>query len=208
MEILIAIIGAIISWAVPKMLDAILSKGNASGTKTFPWARWTVLSAIGGCAGGFLTIVFVINHIKTPVDIANWAAFGLMVGLCQAIALRGYIQVGTLWVLASVLGWAIVAFYRELGIPDPFGWGFAGAVVGILQWFSLVKAAKRSFFWIPGSIIAWQIAGPIGFTIGVWMTANKIFLGTAWVVGWGVVALAASGVLGFTLSRMSPKLHE
>ena len=207
MKILGAVIGAIISWCIPKLLDATLTRGKGdSGTERFPWAKWTVWNAIGGCAGGFLTIVFFVSQIKTPVDIANWAAFGLAVGIGQKIALRNYLPVGIMWIITSVLGWSVVAFYRKLGIPDPWGWGFAGTVVGILQWFSLQRAAKKSFWWVPGSIIAWQLGGPIGFTIGLWLTANKVFLGTSWVIGWGVVALAASGVLGFTLSRMTPKI--
>lgn len=70
-KILQIIIGAVVAWAVPKILDRFLAKANEEGKERkpleegFPWVRWCVVLSIGGGVGGFISAALGVGRLQT-----------------------------------------------------------------------------------------------------------------------------------------------
>lgn len=208
MDMLGLIAGSIVTWSVPRMMDALLSRvrseGRSKGNR-IPWLRWTLASAVGGGVGGFASLALGASQIASPGGIANWAAFGLALGMGQWLVLKEFGVKGT-WVIASTLGWAVWSFFQASGAPGPLAWSFVGLVIGILQWMVLRRTRSHALWWIPANLVAWFAGGTLGYAFGLSLLASGVPFPLAWVLGWAAVAFTGSGILGFTFSWMrAPK---
>jgi hypothetical protein len=211
MELIQAIIGAIIAWVVPKLLDHLLAKGKqekdtkADWAAAFPWIRWCVAHTIAGGAGGFLSAVLGVAGMNTPGGVGNWTVFGVVIGITQWIILKRYGNFGPFWAVASALGWSVWSIFQAAQAPGYLGWSAVGLVVGILQWIILRRERDRAYLWVPANILAWLVAGTLGFAVGMGLLSARVHFATAWVMGWSAVGLFGSVILGWALGRMPKK---
>ncbi|OZG72617.1 hypothetical protein BTA51_13895 [Hahella sp. CCB-MM4] len=211
MELIQAVIGAIIAWIVPKLLDHLLAKGkqeSGAGTdlvSAFPWTRWCVAHTIAGGVGGFLSGVLGLIGLNTPGGVGNWSVFGVAIGIAQWIVLKRYNNFGPFWAVASALGWSVWSIFQAAQAPGYLGWSAVGFAVGILQWVVLRRERNRAYFWVPANVIAWLVAGTLGFAIGMGLLSAQAPFSTAWVVGWSAVGLFGSIILGWSLRHMPNK---
>ena len=211
MGLIQAVIGAIIAWIVPKLLDSLLAKGKLeSGSRAdllsaFPWTRWCVAHTIAGGAGGFLSGALGAAGLNTPGGVGNWTVFGVTIGIAQWIVLKRYNNFGPFWAVASALGWSVWSIFQAAQAPGYLGWSTVGLTVGILQWVVLRRERNRAYFWVPANIIAWLVAGTLGFAVGMGLLSAQVPFVTAWIVGWSAVALFGSVILGWVLGRMPNK---
>jgi hypothetical protein len=208
MELIQAVIGAIIAWIIPKLLDLLLAKGKQESgavgdlVSSFPWIRWCVVHTIAGGAGGFLSGALGAAGLNTPGGVGNWTVFGVAIGIGQWIVLRRYTNIGPFWAVASALGWSVWSFFQAAQVPGYLGWLAVGLVVGILQWIVLRRERGRAFLWLPANIIAWLVAGTLGVAIGMSLLSAQVSFATAWVVGWASVGLFGSVILGWVIGLM------
>jgi hypothetical protein len=208
MEFMQAVIGAVIAWVVPKLLEHLLAKGKReSGAEVdlvsaFPWTRWCVAHTIAGGVGGFLSGALGATGLNTPGGVGNWTVFGVAIGIAQWIVLKRYNNFGPFWAVASALGWSVWSIFQAAQAPGYLGWSAVGLTVGILQWVVLRRERDRAYFWVPANIMAWLVAGTLGFAVGKGLLFAQVPFTTAWVVGWSAVGLFGSVILGWVLGRM------
>lgn len=208
MNVLEAIIGAVIAWLVPKILDPLLQRGKQEGqvkrqlNVSFPWIKWCFALALGGAVGGFLSGALGVLGLKTPGGLGNWTVFGVAIGVSQWLVLREYLDIGPPWAVFSALGWSAWSLFEAGHLSPYLGWATVGLIVGILQYLVLMRVRRKAFWWIPANIFGWLVAGPVGWVIGMILLQARLSLPAAWVVGWACVGAVGSLVLGFSLARM------
>jgi hypothetical protein len=166
MEILGTIIGAIISWAIPKMLDALLDKSKRELQEGFPWVRWCLGHGIGGGVGGFLSGTLGLLGLETPGGLGNWTVFGVAIGICQWAVLRRYLEIGPPWAVFSAVGWSSWSFFQAAQLSPYLGWSAVGLGVGVLQWLILVRVRRGAFWWVPTNTLGWLVGGSLGWVVG------------------------------------------
>lgn len=211
MNLLEMIVGAVIAWVIPKMLDSILERRKREGQEekrlegSFPWVKWCLALSIGGGIGGFLSAALGVLGLQTPGGLGNWTVFGVAIGVSQWAVLRRYLAVGPFWAVFSALGWSVWAFFQAAQMSPYLGWGAVGLTVGILQWFMLVRIRQKAAWWIPANVVGWLVAGSLGYVMGLSLLQAGLSLPVAWVIGWACVGAIGSISLGFSLARMPPK---
>jgi len=211
MEVVQAVVGVIIAWVVPKLLDLLLAVGKKEiGAREdlasrFPWISWCVALTVAGGVGGFLSGALGAAGLNTPGGVGNWAVFGAAIGIGQRIVLRRYHAFGPFWAVASALGWSVWSFFQAAKAPANMGWLAVGLVVGILQWGALRRRRGRAFLWIPTNMIAWLVAGNLGYAAGMALLSAQVPFASAWVIGWAAVGFLGSVILGWALGRMPSK---
>lgn len=189
MDIVNAIVSAVIAYVVPAALKGLLPPAKIQ--ENLPVLPWCVAGFVGGALGGIASGTVAILGIGGMGGIGNWTAFGTCIGLFQWFVLRSYRPVGSWFVLASALGWLIFP------VGGAFGWVVSGFAVGLLQYLGLTNY-KGSAWWIIGNIIAWPIAGTVGL-IAVSMFSDPFL---PWIVGGGAATLTGAIILLFPLSRL------
>lgn len=205
-EIVKLLIGAFLSYLLPKLLDPILKpKASGASDRGFPWLWWVLAHAIGGGVGGTFSAALGAQGLNTPGGLGNWAAFGACLGIAQWLVLQRQERITPFWAVASTLGWAVFAYFQAVKAPGPLGWIFAGLAVGLLQWPILAKRRRRAFWWVPANAAAWFVGGSIGYAAGLGMLQSGMSLASSWVLGWSLVGLIGSFITGFALARMPQK---
>jgi hypothetical protein len=205
------IIGAVIAWIVPKLLDVVLQRGKREGEVekrlevSFPWVKWCFALALGGGVGGFLSGVIGVLGLQTPGGFGNWTVFGVAIGVGQWVVLSRYLAIGPFWAVFSALGWSVWSFFQAAEMSPYLGWAAVGLTVGILQWFILVRVRRKAVWWVPANIAGWLVAGPVGWVLGLSLLQAGLSFPGAWVIGWACVGAVGSIVLGFSLARMPAK---
>jgi hypothetical protein len=211
MNLLEPIVGAVIAWLVPKLLDGLLRRAKREGAeatpleKSFPWVKWCFSLAAGGAVGGFLSGVLGVLGLATPGGLGNWTAFGVAVGVSQWLVLSRYLAIGPFWAVFSALGWSVWSVVQAEQMSPYLGWSAVGLAVGILQWFILARVRRRAFWWIPANIVGWLIAGSVGWVVGLGLLQAGFSFPAAWVLGWGCVGAVGSVILGGALAWMPGK---
>ena len=205
------IVGAVISWMVPKILDSVLGRskregGTAAGANvSFPWVKWSFALALGAGIGGFLSGVIGSLSLQTPGDLGNWTVFGVAIGISQWFVLSRYLGLGPFWAVLSALGWSVWSILQAGGAPPHVGWVIVGLTVGILQWFMLVRVRRRAIWWVPANVVGWLVAGSVGWVLGLGLLQSGFSLTAAWIMGWAAVGVVGSLFWGFALARMPAK---
>lgn len=205
-EILLVVVGALVSYLLPKILDPYFKpKEPTSAEYRFPWLWWILAQTIGGGLGGTFSAALGAQGLQTPGGLGNWAAFGTCLGIAQWFVLQREARITPWWALASTLGWSVFAFFQAARAPGPLGWIFAGLAVGVLQWPILAKRRARAFWWAPANAAAWFVGGSIGYAAGLGMLQSGMSFASSWVLGWSLVGLIGSFITGFALARMPKK---
>ena len=199
------VVGAVVAWGIPKLLDRILAKGRLGAEEGFPWVRWCLFQGLAGGVGGFLSGALGALGLETPGGVGNWTVFGVAIGIGQWAALRRYLDVGPSWAVFSALGWSVWSVFQVARVSPFLGWAVAGLCVGSLQWLMLARVRTGALWWIPANGAGWLVGGSLGWVIGIAMVGSGVPLPVAWVVGWAAVAAIGSVALGAALSRMGPK---
>ncbi|MEA3408623.1 MAG: hypothetical protein U9R48_11210 [Chloroflexota bacterium] len=181
-----AVVSAVVAFTVPKALNQFWPVEEE--VESLPWLKWCMASAVGGLLGGSINLAVGVMG----AGVGNWAILGVSLGLFQWLALRGYRNVGTWFILASTLGWMLF----NLG-----GRIVSGVAVGIMQYLSLTQW-RGAVWWIPANIIAWPVAGRLGTRLGMSMGLDP---GLSWLVAAVLTALVGSIILLFPLSRLAKK---
>jgi hypothetical protein len=203
MGIIESIIGAVIGWLVPKLLERISTEPVP--TNKLSWLHWCFALGVGGAIGGFMSGTLAALGWRTPGGLGNWTAFGVSIGISQWWVLREYLNIRPSWAVLSALGWSVWAYFQATAAPAPLGWIMVGLAVGILQWFDLIKRVHWHILWVPANAFAWPIAGALGTAFGFALLNSGIPFPVAWVLGWGCVGLIGSLLLGLALVRMRKK---
>ena len=205
-EILLVVVGALVSYLVPKILDPYFKPAEPTSAEyRFPLLWWILAQTIGGGVGGTFSAALGTQGLHTPGGLGNWAAFGACLGIAQWLVLQSEQRLTPLWAVASSLGWAVFALFQAVRAPGPLGWIFAGLAVGALQWPILAKRRRRAFRWVPANATAWFVGGSIGYAAGIGMLHSGMSWASSWVLGWSLVGLIGSSITGFALSRMPRK---
>lgn len=204
--ILMAVIGAVVSYLVPKILDPFFKRSRqAPAEYRFPWPWWILSLTIGAGIGGALSAALGVQGLNSPGGLGNWAVFGACLGIAQWLVLQNEARLSAFWPLASALGWSVFAYFQAVKAPGPLGWIFAGLAVGLLQWPILRKRRRSAFWWVPANAIAWLFGGSMGLAAGLGMQQAGMSFASVWVLGWSLVGLFGSLITGFALSRMPLK---
>lgn len=199
MKIIESVMGAVVSWLVPKLLDAVF---NLQTSNKFLFFQWCISLSIGGAIGGFLSGVFGTLGFHTPGGFVNWTVFGAAIGISQWIVLRSYLKVGATWSVLSAISWSTWSYFQVQDEQAYLGWFAVGLVTGILQWLILIKRVRRSILWVPANILAWPVAGGSGVMLGFFLQGTGLQASTVWVLGWSCVGLVGGLILGVTLRIM------
>lgn len=205
MFVIESIVGAVISWLVPKILEAI---SKPAPTDKLSILHWCVALCIGGGIGGFISGLLGTLGLDTWGGLGNWTAFGVVLGISQWVVLRAYLGIGPSWAVMSALGWSTWSYFQASGLPEEFGWlGWVvvGFAVGVLQWLLLMRRVRRHVLWIPANSVAWAVAGAVGVGVGTMLLSAEIPFPIAWVLGWATVGLVGAIVLGLSLRFMPIK---
>jgi len=202
LDILKILIGALAAYTVPKLLEPVLKGGDEAESERLPWVVWLIAHAIAGAAGGLLSAALGMQGLDGAGGVANWAGFGLCLGLAQWLVLEQREPLSPLWVVGSTVGWASCAWTQLQGWPEPFVWLLAGTLVGLLQWPILHRRRRRAAWWVPTCAAGAFLGGMLGHASGLAMAASGMTIASAWILGWSIVALIMSCITGFTLSRL------
>lgn len=125
--------------------------------------RWILHNMVGaGLAMGLVSVVHSTDHVHAGLLFVICGAMaGFVVGLTQALALRGIIICGACWVLATALGAAI--FTGGVLVLSPGGAIgqialaiFGGLLIGALQWNSTNRRLPTG--WILRTALPFGIA--------------------------------------------------
>lgn len=131
------------------------------------WFVWLLVNVIGMGIGWALSwrLSFAV-----PGNIAIWVigfVSGAILGAFQWLLLRIVIKDSLLWILSSLLGWAIGFFLGAqlasiLGLTE-FVFGIIvgavlGASLGLSQWLLLRRKFSGAGWWILFNIIAWSFS--------------------------------------------------
>lgn len=198
------IIGAVVAYLVPKLLEPLVRGGE--GAAGLAWLPWLLGHAAAGAAGGLMAGGLAAQGLGAiGGGVANWAAFGLFLGLAQWLVLQRGGRLSPLWVVGSLLGWSSCAWAQAMAVPAPLIWIFAGLLAGLLQWPILARHRRHAFWWIPAGAAGAFLGGSVGFGAAVAMLQSGMTFASAWILGWAIVALGMSLVTGFAIGRMPTK---
>ena len=132
------------------------------------WLGWTLATA-GGMLVGFLLAIPLVNVLDLVLaQIAVPVFAGAAIGFAQWIVLRGYLTVGSRWVLGDGTSWVagyILGLLLVQSLPSSIfiatiGYLFFGAIVALVQWPVLRREIPNAFVWV--------LANAIGWTAGFW----------------------------------------
>jgi predicted Ser/Thr protein kinase len=172
------------------------------------WAGWLLATALGWAAGWAVGAP-ISELIARPIGATGamllaetlggavaWGTLGLTTGVAQWLVLRRHMSSAGWWVLASVIGWALVGAVKwntgrlteevlmgfigrleVMGLAPlvplsgmAFGFlldGAMGFVVGLAQWLVLRQKAERAGRWVLISAVAWG-TGAIAMGLVAW----------------------------------------
>jgi hypothetical protein len=152
------------------------------GVKTAP-GRWAFALTVGGAIGGVLSAIMG----NTLGGTANWAVFGLAIGVSQLLILPELRKEWFSWILFSGIAWAVMGRFPAGSFMAPAA---TGLMLGILQGYIIHKHRKRAYLWIPANIIAWVVGGAVGLVVAIQLTS-------AGLVGFDMIAgLASASLIG------------
>jgi hypothetical protein len=177
------------------------------------WLQWNVITGISlALALTLLPVIDILDPAVLPPPIGllvDFAGFGVLAGLSQAVFL--HLQVVSLarWLIASAAGSAtaglLMALFLQFALPDAMVEAtLAGVVAGSFQSMALSVPSQRRA-WILGTILGWMAAG--GTAAWLFISRGSIpptapfELLASVVVGWVLIAL----VLFFALLVLFPK---
>jgi hypothetical protein len=172
------------------------------------WVSWTAATTAAMLLG-FLPALLLIDYVDywiLRILIPLWA--GLLVGLFQWFALRGFLTDPQEWILHDGAGWAL-GFAVGLAVIEALSGSILGVVIGYLlfgaiialaQWPALHREIPNVFPWIAASVLGWGLGAFLSFVL-----TNAIFSGgTANLIQTAlltatVTGLVAGGVTGLAL---------
>jgi hypothetical protein len=129
---------------------------------------------------------------------ANWAVFGLALGVSQLLMLPELRREGLLWILFSGMAWAVMGGFPAGSFMAPAA---TGLLLGVLQGYIIHKHRIRAYLWIPANIIAWIVGGAVGFAVAVQMT-NAGLVGFDTIAGLASASLIGALILWVALANM------
>lgn len=173
------------------------------------WLQW-VLATVGGFGLSLLLI-----EIGERPDMGVWsgAIGGGAIGLGQWLVLRGRMKKAWWWILAGIVGWALIGVSdlgalgwvapRTMKIPLRLIVGFTdglqiGCGLGALQWLVLCRKVRKAWLWTLVSTGSWAIGLAIGWGVGGMLRLEtNFFLGD--VLGLAIAWLVVGGLTGVAL---------
>jgi hypothetical protein len=176
------------------------------------WLGWLLVSVVGWAVGWALgrplgeAVSWPIGRemgifaAEMAGGATAWAVLGLVLGLGQWLVLRRTIRSAGWWVLASVVGWAVVGavkwsqgplfdeiLFGVIGLFDEIGlWrlgpligigigvvldGLSGLVVGVAQYLVLQHQVRRAGRWVLINVLAWASGAAVIGLLG-WALGN------------------------------------
>ena len=163
-----------------------------------PGGQWVLLHTLGGAIGA------VLSAMMGPAlgGFANWAVFGLTLGIIQMFMLKDVRKYTIFWLIFSGLAWAIMAGFPIGNFIAPV---VTGSVLGILQGLLIAFKRRRAYLWLVANVIAWPMGGAIGFAVAGEVTKRGAF-GFDFAAGLASASFVASIFLWVAIRNMPKKL--
>ena len=186
--------------------------GSAMALDWGLWLWWVVAGMVGWAAGWGVGWA-VVEFLSTDIAVAGYVGViaGVTVaGVLQWLVLRRQVAQAVWWIVASIVGGAVVGgvivavgadtgFAAEAAMARDVdvGWiveaALYGAVLGVLQWLVLRRQVAMSGWWVLASTVGWVVGDPV--------CSSLIGFGTlSWVV-FGAVYGAITGLVLVWLLR-------
>ena len=163
-----------------------MSRQNRLSMGWVLWLQWVLASTLGWVVGGAIT-GYVYPAMEARLGdiaamIAGFCVLGVMVGGAQWFVLRRCMARTGWWVLASIAGTAIGAYWsvryvlldlyvgpltggRWIELDALLSGAAFGGLLGALQWWALLRRVKRGYWWVLASAVAHSVS---------WFTANVV----------------------------------
>lgn len=129
------------------------------------WLGWTLATA-GGMLLGLAPLLLVVDFLPLwLVRILVPLVAGLMVGIFQWLALRGYLQrrkdwvlnVGVEWGLGYALGLIIIQLLSASWPGVAVGYVIFGMIIAVIQWPVLRREVPQWLTWVLASVAGWAL---------------------------------------------------
>lgn len=157
-----------------------------------------MLAFLGFPAGGFLAVL-TVGTIEGFFSAALAGALaGSVIGAAQFLALRGRLEVGPWWIVATAfglaLGDAVGAALTGAGTSIGaliFTGVAAGAAVGVSQWVLLRRHAAAAILWPPVVAVAWPVGWTVTWALGIDVERGYAVFGSSGALVFAAITGAA-----------------
>lgn len=179
--------------------------------------RFVILWIIATAVGAFLALL-ISQILLYGIERVVWvttdeflfgSVLGLILGICQWLALCVRLARSGWWIPLSLMGGILIGFTANQAgnrASSLAAFGTYGIILGVLQWSMLRDRLRSSGIWILASGISWAL----GSQAMVWI--DRIALDVSWPFGELVTVAIMYGVVGavigaFTGAALAWMLH-
>jgi len=152
-----------------------LDRGPTVLSFSLIWILATLIGLVAGLAMMFAGLGAAINNAR-PVVFGGvfGGVLGLACGVVQWLVLRKFIANSALWILATLLAWAIFWSLNMTGLLGEGNgvWGkvleglghgaLFGLLLGALQWLVIRIKLHSAGWWLLANLLGWSLGAAIG----------------------------------------------
>jgi hypothetical protein len=171
------------------------------------WLSWTA-ATLAGMLIGFLPFVPLIDSLDlllARILIPLWA--GLLIGIFQLIALRGFLTHkldllvhGVGWALGYALGLLTIQILNKNIFQVLVGYLLFGIIVAVIQWPVMRREIPHAFVWVIATVAGWALGAYIStLVMNVLAKNGPIVPIVSFLVSSVVTALVAGAITGLAL---------
>ena len=169
---------------------------------------WVLATTLGWLVGFAICEAFAsfLQSLR-----ADGAVIGISIGIAQWLVLRQRFGGAKLWILVSVLGFAIGKFAADAVIQTETGFVglvLSGLVIGIgagfAQWVVLVRHVSRAELWIVASALGWALGWVVIGTVDDAIGGPTVMAYLIGALGAAVAGLITGTALVWLLHSPTP----
>lgn len=171
------------------------------------WLAWTA-ATLAGMLLGFLPFVLLTDNMDlllVRILVPLWA--GLLIGIFQLAALRGFLTHrldwaihGVGWTLGYALGLLAIQIFNENPLMVLLGYILFGIIVAVIQWPVMRREMPSAFLWVIATVAGWALGAYFSQLVMNWVAADgPIVPMVSFGVSSVVTALVAGALTGLAL---------